>query len=86
VPGDIVDSLLEDEQDFTPHVGGQRQVASSLGRAESEIDVLSGEGVAREPAHPLKQVTNAIPIGIDSPDDVAHRLDELTRRRRDPTE
>ena len=56
------------------------------GALKGELDVLPGERVAREVAHPLKQVTDAVALGIDRPDDVAHRIDELTRDRRDAIE
>jgi len=56
----IVDGLLEDEQHLPARIGGKDKLAPEPGRLKAEVDVLSGQRVAREVAHPLQQIADAV--------------------------
>lgn len=86
VPDRIVQALLENEVRLATLVGVHRHVAIRSGSTESEAHVPRVEKVGGEPAHPLDDVAELVAHGVDRPDDVAHRIDELAGRRGDLVE
>ena len=86
VARDIVDGFLEDEEDFAPHVGGQRQSRPASGaRKVKSMSLPVNVSLAKWRIRWSRSPTRSR-FWIDGPDDVAHGLDELTRGGRDAAE
>ena len=76
----VVDALLEDQIRLAPLVGVHDDALIGTGSAKVELDVLRIGQVSAESADSLHEVAQAVLSGIDRPDHVAHRVDELARR------
>jgi hypothetical protein len=79
-----VDALFEDQEDLPSHVRVEAHGQILSGPVEAKVDVPRVERVPREAPLSLQQIAQRIAFGIDRPDDIAHRVDQLPRDLGDP--
>src|SRR6266705_489712 len=80
VTRDIVDSLLENQKDLTPQVRPDSQRSFLTRSVKAKLNLAGSEDVAGKAPHSLYEIAEMIFFGIDRPDDVAHRINQVARR------
>src|SRR5262249_14762470 len=76
---DVVYAFLEDQEDLAAHIRADLYVVLEARRVESKFYAARTQGLRREASHPLRQVAKMIPVRVDRPDDVAHRVNRPPR-------
>src|SRR5215475_13080737 len=75
----VVKALFENEKDFPADVGAQPDILSHVRRPKLKTDIARGEALAGKESHSLHQIPQVVFLGIDRPDDIAHRIHQLAR-------
>src|SRR5207253_176300 len=83
VADQVVDRFLEDQKEIAAHLRTELEVWLPVGGAKTKLDVAAGEDVAREASHAPGQITQAIALRIDRPDNITHRRNRLAREASD---
>jgi len=74
VTHDVVDAFFEDQKDLTANISAQFHVLGLGPLLEAKFDIARGEDLAGESPHPLRQIAEMVFMGINRPNDVAHRI------------
>src|SRR4030095_7394529 len=83
VAHDVVNTLFENQKDLTPHIGAEIQFAAYVWRLKLKVNTARSQHIAGKATHSLRQVGQAIFMGIDGPNDITHRTHQLRGTRRD---
>src|SRR5262249_35449278 len=74
---DIVYGFLENQEDFAAQVGAEGDVVAGGRGIETERNAAGGEDVDGDTAQALDEIAKVGPLGVDCPDDVAHRVHQF---------
>ena len=68
----VVDSFFENQQEITPHIHAELQMAIRGGCIELQINVPQRKNLVRMLAHLPREISQTISFRVNGPNDVAH--------------
>src|ERR1700730_4135876 len=79
MPQNVVNSFFKDEEDLTPQVSSHLQALLPRRRLEFKADVTRGKNITGASSHAMVEIAKVVPFRVNGPNDIAHRVHQLTR-------
>ena len=76
----VVDGLFEDEKYLAANISAELDIFVLHGCAKIQLHVSRCQDVRSEAPHSLIQIAEVVLLWIDGPDNIAHSVDQFSRR------